>query len=469
MISATRTTDGSRVTRFACACAVALCCLLAASSAFPASAQASVLKSDVVMGESVQERGLTYTDCPDVDAQHIYVMDSNGTVYFERDAQTADQIASMTKIMTAIVAIDSVPSDTKITVSSTAAAIGESTAGLQAGDTMPLSTALQAMMIPSGNDAAEAIAESVGALMLQSDGKDSSDTDACASRFVQAMNDKATELGLENTLFTNPHGLDYDNYAAGQHSCAKDMAAIAKYAMTKQGIRDVVDVDSATIKVTRSNASVSIDLTSTDELLGVYDGVCGIKTGYTEDAGACYTGACDRNGLEVYVVIMNAADESVRFTEAETLWDWVFDHQITYTLAHSSVNVTNSAGQSVPLAAKVSDGAWIDKTVNASLADPSASVSVFDLSGNISQSVEYKQIDGDVHAGDVVGTITFKQHNQVIATQNLVATEDVPAPTLFEGFSVWWTKFTSNLTGASTAAQSVLVNETPLINDKTAA
>lgn len=116
-------------------------------------------------------------------------------VYFERAATDDTKIASVTKVMTAVTALDSVPTDTKVTVSSNAATIGESSANLQEGDTMTLSEALRAMLLPSGNDAAEAIAESVGAVMLQSQGKDSSKTDDCVNAFVDAMNAKSAELG----------------------------------------------------------------------------------------------------------------------------------------------------------------------------------------------------------------------------------------------------------------------------------
>ncbi len=147
------------------------------------------------------------------------LVDSDGFVYFERNADVSAQIASVTKVMTAVVAMDEAPADVVVTVSAAAAAVGESSAHLQRGDSMSLETALKALMLPSGNDAAYAIAESVGATLVQqakqagasitaADGStvDLDADDAGYRAFVAAMNAKAGELGCENSLFTNPMG-----------------------------------------------------------------------------------------------------------------------------------------------------------------------------------------------------------------------------------------------------------------------
>ena len=110
---------------------------------------------------------------------------------------------------------------------------------------------------------------------------------------------------------------------------------------------------------------------------------------------------------------------------------------------------------------------WVDKTVKVVLADTNATVTVFDLNGNISQDVELKVIEGNVQAGDVVGSITFKQRNEAVATVDLVAAETVKAPGLFEGVGVWVERVVHLFTDEPRAAETVILNETPLINDKT--
>ena len=168
-------------------------------------------------------------------------------------------------------------------------------------------------MLPSGNDAAYAIAESVGGLFVQqakqsahdhgADGNaiDLDAPDAGYNAFVAAMNAKVTELGCENSLFTNPHGLDDGAWAAGLHSCASDVAKIVAHAMSNETFRSIVATDAATIQVTRDGAKADVELESTDALLGVYEGACGVKTGYTDLAGSCFAGAVDKDGKTLYL------------------------------------------------------------------------------------------------------------------------------------------------------------------------
>lgn len=451
-----------------------LCAVLLSSSlslvVAPATAQADVRQSDIVSGLSVEQRGLTATSCPNVAAEYAYVVSDDGTVYFERGADTQTHIASITKVMTALVALEYGDlQNTTITVSQTAASIGESTAGLQTGDTMNLETALKALMVPSGNDAAQAIAESMGDSVkqaLQSEG-DTSVPDGAYDAFVYAMNKKAAELGMTNSLFANPHGLDMDQHAADMHSTARDVATMVAEAMKNDTFRSIVSGGDATIQVTRNNQTVDIPLTSTDVLIGTYDGACGVKTGFTEQAGECFAGAVERNGKTLYAIVLNSSSETQRFTDATTLDDWVFDNTLDYPLVHSSetTTYTNDDGQevTVPVVAYVSHAGWLDRTFKATFADPSATVNVFALDGNVSQQLDFDTINGDVKAGQKVGTATFYQHNEPIATCDIVAAEDCPAPNFFEGISIWWTRLTSGITGAQTEATSTVVNTTPLI------
>ena len=178
---------------------------------------------------------------------------------------------------------------------------------------MSLETALKALMLPSGNDAAYAIAESVGATLVQqakqagasiaaADGStvDLDADDAGYRAFVAAMNAKAGELGCENSLFTNPHGLDDGEWADELHSCASDVAKIVAHAMSDESFRSIVSTDAATIQVTRDGTTANVDLESTDALLGVYEGACGVKTGYTDLAGSCFAGAVSKEGKTLY-------------------------------------------------------------------------------------------------------------------------------------------------------------------------
>lgn len=436
----------------------------------PSSAIADVRSSDVISGLTVQQRGLAAASCPNIVANHAIVVSDDGTVYFERDADSQVQIASVTKTMSAIVALENGDlKNTTITVSKNAASIGESSAMLQAGDSMDLESALKAMMICSGNDAATAIAESMGSQVKQNlnEAGDPNVPDDPFEAFVYAMNKKAKNLGMTDSLFANPHGLDFDSYDADMHCSARDVAIMAAEAMKNDTFRGIVSTENTTIQVQRSGATADVALSSTDVLLGEYEGACGIKTGYTDKAGECFAGAVERNGKTLYAIVLDSSTESQRFVDAKALDEWVYSNTIDYPLVHSpeTSSYQDSKGNTVtvPVVANVSHTGWLDKTFKATLKDPDATVSVFTLDGNISQEITYDSVSGDVSPGQKVGSVTFYQHNEVVAQQDLVAAESCSAPNLIEGVSIWWERLLRGFSGEQTQAVSTAVNSTPLI------
>lgn len=454
-----------RYGRLRLAATIALCALfLACAMGAPGIAYAEVHKSDIVVGSTVEERNLSVSECPSITAQHAALISGDGHVYFMRDAETPAQIASVTKVMTAIVALDHADTSFEVTVSENAALIGESSANLVQGDTMDLASALRALLVPSGNDAAVAIAECVGAQMLK-DGTYQGD-DAMAA-FVAAMNDKAAELGLADTVYENPHGLDDGEHAGDLHSTALDQTAVARCAMGYPEIRDIVSGGSTTITVKRDGAQTPVDLETTDLLLDMYDYAIGVKTGVTDLAGPSFMGAAEKDGRALYAVVLDCADEYTRFEDAEALFEWAYDHVINLPLAQVDTYATmrkDGYTSDVPVIAEASHYEWIDRTVKATLEDPDASVTVFDLEGNVGQSVELDELHGTVEAGDKVGHITFYQHNQVIAEQDLVACERVEAPNPIDTVAIWWTRLTQGLDETSGRAESKVYNIMPTIN-----
>lgn len=448
-------------------CALALVLLCATSFVSTTDAFADVRKADVIYGETVDARGLAVAQCPSIDANFAMVMDAQGTIYFERNAFTAAQIASITKVMTAVVALDAINEglvslDTPVSVSSAAAYVGESSAGLQEGDTMDMATALKALLVPSGNDAAVAIAETVGQALINAGQSTNADPE---SAFVEAMNSEAQEIGCTDSVYENPHGLDFDEHAGNLHSTASDIAKLIQYAMKNDLFREDVALGDTTITVSRDGQPTDVFLQATDQFINYSDYAIGVKTGFTELAGASFAGATNKDGFELYAIVLDSSSEEQRFVDAATLTDWVYDHLVDYPLAHSDQNVTMN-GQSVPLVAEVACESWIDKTVPATLADPAAAVEVFDLNGNVSQVVDFNELTGDIHVGDVVGTITFKQRNQTIAQMDLVACQDQPAPSFFEGIGIWWDRLFRGFSGQPQVAQSVVINETPFLVDR---
>lgn len=431
----------------------------------PATALAEVRKADVIAGATVEDRGLTVADCPSVDADYAILVDADGNVLFARDIDTPSQIASITKVMTAIVVLDNAPADMHIAVSENAAAIGESSANLQEGDVLDLDSALKALLVPSGNDAAVALAESVGAYMIAQD--PSLGTDPMAV-FVDAMNAKAEEIGCTDTIYENPHGLDDGLYEGRLHSTAADQAKVARCAMSYQTIRDIVAGGTTTITVDRDGGKVDVELETTDELLDMYEYTIGIKTGVTDLAGPSFMGAANNEGRELYSVVLGASDELGRFQDTKNLFIWAYDHIFDLPLANSEQWTTmrvNGESVDVPIIGEASHADWIDRTVPATLADPSAVIQVFDFEGNVSQTITFDELHGTVHAGDKVGTIVFKQKNQVVAQQDLVACETVDGPNPIDVVAIWWQRFIGGFSGEPSVAESKVYNVMPIINN----
>ncbi|WP_165060140.1 MULTISPECIES: D-alanyl-D-alanine carboxypeptidase family protein [unclassified Adlercreutzia] len=443
------------------ACAFMLCFALIFSISIPTTeALAEVKSSDWICSSSVAERSLSASLCPSIEAEHAILVDPDGKVLFARGAYDRANIASITKVMTAIVALDIAPLDTKVTVTQDAGSVGESSARLLVGDVLSLENALKALMIPSGNDAALAISESLGKSILGA----KSDEDGNAA-FVKKMNEMAQSIGCTDTVFENPHGLDFDKYAGDLHSTAADVAKMVAYAMQNELFRSIVDMSSAQIPVERGGATTTVEVLTTDLLLGNYEGACGVKTGYTELAGACFAGACNRGDGYIYAIVLNSPSESQRFTDTTTLFNWYYKYKTDYKLANSEEIVSANIGSAteVPVVAKVALSGWLDKTVNATFANPDATVRIFELKGNVSQSFEFFDVGGSVEVGEVIGKAYFWQHNELIAEQDIVSCEKVEPPGVLDTLHIGWERFLSLFTGASTSAKSIILNDTPII------
>lgn len=427
--------------------ALAVVAALGAPALAPAPAAAEVKTSDEVFGKAASGLGLKESDLPDVAAPRAIVMSSDGEVYYERDAGSPAKIASMTKVMTCILALENCRLDETVTVDKEAAEVGESTAHLAEGDSMDLKTALRGLMTASGNDAAIAIAKHVGAKM------DPASADP-QSVFVKAMNEKASEIGCTDTLFENPHGLDFGRFEGKLHSTALDVAKIVRYAMRDQEFRSLAANRDTHIEVTSADGSKrGIELEAHDSFLASYEGAIGVKTGTTYEGGQCFAGAAKRDKGEFYTVVMGSPTDEDRWADTRKLMDWAYDHTVDYKLAHTDEKV---GGKTV--VARVSDGAWTDKTVAAGIADESASVRVFTLKGAVSVSASYEPVSGSVRKGDELGTLTYTQNGAVLARAKLVAAEDVPAPEPLEAFATFWQKLWLSLRGEQAQAPSQLVD-----------
>ena len=430
--------------------AVGLACAVALVAGIPSVAGAQVLTTDNICGKAADARGIAAEDLPDIDASNAFVMGKNGTVYYARSADEQVKIASITKVMTAILAVENCKMDEKITVSNAAATVGNSTAGLLEGDELTVEQALRGLMIPSGNDTAIALAEHVGKKL------DPKTKDAVAT-FVKAMNERAKKLGCTGTLFENPHGLDFDEWAGDMHSTAHDVALMMKEAMKNDTFREVVASEDSWIEVTGADGSDHSHSMDTHNVLLGQDGNIGGKTGTTDDAGYCFTSAYNCDGDEIYTVVLNSSTTDQRFADTATLASWYYDHKVTVDIANTQKKTANGN----PLMARVSQTDWTDKTIDATLADPTAQATVFSLAGEVTEKVSYDDLSGTVHVGDKVGSVTLKQDGTKIAVMDLVADEEGTGPNPIEWLLVKLDRLGRRIDNRPLTAESETVAKAP--------
>ncbi|MEX1134177.1 MAG: D-alanyl-D-alanine carboxypeptidase family protein [Acidimicrobiia bacterium] len=212
-------------------------------------------------------------------------------------------IASTTKIMTGLLVLENADFDDIVRVSEEAAETGGQEIGLGAGEQMTVGSLFRALMVRSANDAATALAEHI-----------SGSVDA----FVQLMNDRANELGLEETSFANPHGMD----APGHRSSARDLLTMARVAMSHPEFADAVR--SRVVVMTPAPDGTQRVGISTNLMLSSYEGMLGVKTGLTPRALFTFVGVAERDGRRLYAVVLGSPENFGHFTDAELLFDYGF-------------------------------------------------------------------------------------------------------------------------------------------------
>ncbi|MFN2629946.1 MAG: D-alanyl-D-alanine carboxypeptidase family protein [Gaiellaceae bacterium] len=235
---------------------------------------------------------------PRVDARAFVVANAaTGEILAERNAAARLPIASITKLMTVLVALEHLRLDEVVSVAAAAARVGESTIHLRAGERLTVRDLLKAALIQSANDAADALAAAAAG----------GDT----ARFVAWMNVKAQELGLRDTHFARPDGLD----ASGHYSSARDVLRLARVAMHTEAVREIVRERTDTIEGGRI-------LHTWNDLLGTFPGLIGVKTGHTRAAGWCEVAAARRSGYTIYTVILGSPNRGERDANLAALLEW---------------------------------------------------------------------------------------------------------------------------------------------------
>ena len=241
---------------------------------------------------------------PAVDASaYVVANGTTGEVLAGSGGKKRLAIASITKMMTALVTLERADPDEVVTVSPVAVGIGEASIDLRAGERLTVRELLAGLLIQSANDAAWALAAHVG--------------DGSVERFVGYMNDRARELGLENTHYARPDGLD----TADHYSSARDQLRLARVAMRRPLFRSLVRTERMRIAGGRV-------LETTNDLLAGFRGTIGVKTGFTSDAGWSQVAEARRNGVTIAAVLLGGPTRTTRDADLVKLLDWGFEQYV---------------------------------------------------------------------------------------------------------------------------------------------
>ncbi len=325
-------------------------------------------------------------------------------VIYSENANTKLPMASTTKIMTGLLLCEYGNFDTEITVTAEMVAVEGSSMGLLAGDKVTLHDLLYGLMLASGNDAANVIAYIIGGTV---DG------------FVKLMNQKAKEIGLKNTNFVTPSGLD----SAEHYTTAYDLALLTAYALCNEDFAAAVSTKSATLNY--GNPPYRRTLTNHNKLLKLYDDAIGVKTGYTSKSGRCLVSAAERDGMKIIAVTLCDPDD---WNDHISLLDYGFSSlekveilpdEDTYTVPVISGAKFETKIEIEPYSAYFLDDADIEVTVNLP-----------------------KFLYAPITAGEKIGNVIYKKSGKVIAENDILAVEDIALAVIKTDIK---TKFAENL------------------------
>lgn len=331
----------------------------------------------------------------------ILIEASTGRVIWEKDADVRHYPASMTKMMTGILALEKLPPKADVVISPNAAATEDCPLEIVAGECLSADNIITGMLMESDNGAAVAIAEAV---------------DGSVSQFVQRMNERAQAIGMSNTHFVNPNGLTEANH----YSTARDMAKLARFAMNNKKFREIVSTKNQVIhwEVPARQQKLA---ENTNKLLANYNGMNGIKTGWTEAAGGCLAASARRNGVELIAIVMQTPGPDDRFADARKLLDYGF----------KQVKMVKGIAKD-----RVSRKLWVRGGTSASvMAHPAEDINYPLINGEdpkhytLSYDVP-KVIAAPLKDGETVGRIIIKYDNKEVGSVPMIS-EKVEA-----GFSI---------------------------------
>lgn len=340
----------------------------------------------------------------DIKSESGIIMEaSTGKILFDKNMDEQKSPASMTKIMTMLLTVEAIESgkislEDEVNISANASKMGGSQVYLEENSTATVEMLLKSIAIGSANDASVAVAEKIG---------------GTESNFVNMMNKRAKELGAVNTTFKNPHGLDEEGHLTTAH----DLALIARELIKHKEILKLTSTYETTI--THKNGK-SLWLVNTNKLIKFYNGLDGLKTGFTDNAGYCLTGTMLRNDMRLITVTMKAPTKEDRNTDTINLMEYAYSMYYKSTLIKKDKKIgdmfiDNAKKRKISYYLKEDASVILDKDVR-----------------NIkyNYSVKLNNVKAPLKKNDVVGTLTLHLNNQDI-NYNLIIKENIKKSNYF--------------------------------------
>lgn len=358
--------------------------------------------NEVDFEDTIEVTASNVSELPKTNSRRYIVYDRiSKSMIIGKNEDVKSAMASTTKIMTTIVILEKADLNEKVTVSAKAGGTGGSRLGLKRGDKTSVRDLLYGLMLRSGNDAAVALAEHVGGSVKE---------------FAELMNEKAAELGLTNTHFVTPHGLDDPNH----YTTALELAKLTDYAMDNETFARIVGTKSTTIYINNQPRQIN----NTNELLGVLNGVVGVKTGFTNNAGRCLVTETKRNNMDIITIVLGADTKKDRTKDSVNLIEYTFSKYKMYNLEEQIIEEFNKWKNINEKRILIIKG----KTSNPKLALGAIEKATIPICDN--DKIEYSinaltEIEAPVGQWNVMGTLTVKLNGEILENIDIVNVNEV--------------------------------------------
>lgn len=368
----------------------------------------------------IEEVSTEVSEEPKIYSRSAIVFDRNTkNILYEKDINTKRAMASTTKIMTCIIILENGNLNDTVKISQKSANTGGSRLGLKKSDSITVKDLLYGLMLRSGNDAAVALAEYMS---------------GSVDEFANLMNEKAQILGLTSTHFVTPHGLDDENH----YTTAYELALLTDYALNNSTFSKIVNTKNYTITIN----GYSKDLNNTNELLGYLNGVNGVKTGFTGNAGRCLVTSCVRNNFNIITIVLGADTKKIRTTDSIHLIEYAYNN-------FEQKNVTTLINKEFKN--------WLDSNLSKIIINKSYNSLKLNLSNSEKENLivikksEINDIFIDIHSisyleapvykDTKIGILEVKSNEKTLLSLDIIASNDVYKKDYLDYFKTFLVNF----------------------------